>query len=387
MSHVVQEANLSCSAGKNGQSVRRSSTRSRKPNSSLDQEAVTMERIRELRKRRGGVLSALTAKRKEIDSLLTDENNLEAVKVKLTEITSLFQRFTDAHEEYNAALIDESQRQESVVYFTDIESSLNFFCQTVNDWLRVTEIRIQDLDVTPDDSVSQTSFLLRNRKRSGCGSAYSRSSRASSISVARAKEAARIAELQAEVHALKQRQLINESELRLKKEELDLKFKRDQLKLETEFKKAVARESAYAKADSERNTRVASSSLTSRVPRVDPRAAAISDGFSGDLKQESSPVFHGANFRPKEHKTKHKVPSQSSSDSDEQSGLSDQAFHILEQQNRVMEEFVNQQQKNTLPRRQVSIFDGNPLSYCTFMCAFETVIKSNESDSGRRLLS
>ena len=63
MSHVVQEASLSCSAGKNGQSVRRSSTRSQKPNSSLDQEAVTMERIRELRKRRGGVLSALTAKR------------------------------------------------------------------------------------------------------------------------------------------------------------------------------------------------------------------------------------------------------------------------------------------------------------------------------------
>ena len=384
MSHVVQEVYLSCSAGKNGQGVRHSSTRSRKPNSSLDQEVVAMERIRELRKRRGGVLSALTAnKRKEIDSLLTDENNLEAVKVKLTEITSLFQRFTDAHEEYNAALIDESQRQESVVYFTDIESSLNFFCQTVNDWLRVTEIRIQDLDVTPDDSVSQLG--LRNRKRSGCGSAYSRSSRASSISVARAKEAARIAELQAEVHALKQRQLIHETELRLKKEELDLQFKKDQLKLETEFKKAVARESAYAKADSERNMRVASSSFMSRVPRVDPRLVAISDGFSGDFKQESSPVFHGANFRPKKHKTKHKVPSQSSSDSDEQSGLSDQAFHILEQQNRVMEEFVYQQQKNTLPRRKGPIFDGNPLSYCTFMRAFEYVIESNESDSGGRL--
>ena len=202
MSHVVQEVYLSCSAGKNGQGVRHSSTRSRKPNSSLDQEVVAMERIRELRKRRGGVLSALTAnKRKEIDSLLTDENNLEAVKVKLMEITSLFQRFTDAPEDYNAGLIDESQRQESVVYLADIESSLNFCCQTVNDWLRVTEIRIQNLDVTPNDSVSQLG--LRNRKRSGCGSAYSRSSRASSISVATAKEAARIDELQAEVHALK----------------------------------------------------------------------------------------------------------------------------------------------------------------------------------------
>ena len=74
-------------------------------------------------------------------------------------------------------------------------------------------------------------------------------SQASSISVARATEAVRIAELQAEVHALKQRQLIHETELRLKKEELDLQFKKDQLKLETEFKKAVARESVYAKAD------------------------------------------------------------------------------------------------------------------------------------------
>ena len=42
---------------------------------------------------------------------------------------------------------------------------------------------------------------------------YSRSYRASSISVVRAKEAARTAELQAEVHALKKRQLIDETEL------------------------------------------------------------------------------------------------------------------------------------------------------------------------------
>ena len=161
---------------------------------------------------------------------------------------------------------------------------------------------------------------------------YSQSSRASSISVARAKEAARIAELQAEVHALKQRQLIHETELRLKKEELDLQFKKDQLKLETKLKKAVARESAYAKADSERNTRVVSSLLTSRVPHVDPRVAAISDGFSGDLKQESSLVFHGANFRPEERKAKDKVPSQSSSDSDEQSGQQIQEMEYKLQQ-------------------------------------------------------
>ena len=47
------------------------------------------------------------------------------------------------------------------------------------------------------------------------------------------------------------------------------------------------------------------------------RCAGCSTKFK-DLKQKSSPVFHGANFSPEEHKTKHKVPSHSSSDSDEQ---------------------------------------------------------------------
>ena len=128
MSYVVQEANLLSSAGRNGQGVRHSSTHSWKPNSSLEQKAFAMERIPELRKRRGGVLSALMAKHKQSDSLLTDENDLEAVKVKLTEITSLLHRFADAHEKYNATLIDESQRQESVTYFADIELCFNFFC-------------------------------------------------------------------------------------------------------------------------------------------------------------------------------------------------------------------------------------------------------------------
>ena len=69
--------------GKNGQPVQCSSARARKPNSSVDQEGMVIERIRELRKQRGKVLSSLTAKRREIDSLLTDKNNLEMVKVKL----------------------------------------------------------------------------------------------------------------------------------------------------------------------------------------------------------------------------------------------------------------------------------------------------------------
>ena len=154
MSSDAADVNLSNSVGKSRQLVQRSSTRARKPNSSLEHEGASLERIRELRKKRGGVLSSLSAKRREIDTLLTDEVNLEAVKIKLPEITSLFRKFAEAQHAYHAALTDEGQKLESEVYFAEIESSLHFFCRTVNDWLRVTEARLQDNLVTPDDSAS-----------------------------------------------------------------------------------------------------------------------------------------------------------------------------------------------------------------------------------------
>jgi len=97
---------------------------------------------------------------------------------------------------YHVALTDEGQRQESEVYFAEIESSLDFFCRTVNDWLRVMETNLQDNLVMPDDNASQVGIGLRNKpKPSECGSRSSRLSKTSSISAGRAKEAARIAEL------------------------------------------------------------------------------------------------------------------------------------------------------------------------------------------------
>ena len=136
MSSDAADVNFLNSAGKSGQPVQRTSARVRKPNSSLDHEGASLERIRELRKKRGGVLSFLSAKRREIDNLLTDESNLEAVKIKLSEITSLFRKFAEAQHAYHAVLTDEAQRQESEVSFAEIEFSLDFFYRTVNDWLR-----------------------------------------------------------------------------------------------------------------------------------------------------------------------------------------------------------------------------------------------------------
>ena len=87
----------------------RSGTLLRKSNSTLDQDGILMERVRELRNRRRGFLSCITTKRKEIDDLLNDVNNLEPVRVKLSELTDVFRKFVEAHNAYNSELVDDTQ--------------------------------------------------------------------------------------------------------------------------------------------------------------------------------------------------------------------------------------------------------------------------------------
>jgi len=65
MSSDAADVKLSDSAGKSGQPVQYTSTHARKPNSSLDHKGVSLELIRELRKNRGGLLSSLSAKRRD----------------------------------------------------------------------------------------------------------------------------------------------------------------------------------------------------------------------------------------------------------------------------------------------------------------------------------
>ena len=385
MSSDTVDVSLSNSAEKSGQPVQRTSARVRKPNPSLDHEGASIERIRELRKKRGGVLSSLSAKRREIDNLLTDESNLEAVKIKLPEITSLFRKFAEVQHVYHAALTDEGQRQESEVYFAEVGFSLDFFCRMVNDWLRVTEVKLQDNLVMPDDSVSQVGFGLRNKpKPSECGSRSSRLSKTSSISAARAKEAARIAELRAEVLALNQHHSLQETELLLKCQEYELQLKKYELNLKTEYAKALAREEAYAQAEAGNfvPSKGPASNTCVDVPDVSANAKVMwTDGVKGSQfapseEKEEGSVKARVNLAANDQSS---VASGSSSGS-EKSGLSDMAYDILAQQNCVMKEFVSQQQRNSLPRRRVPVFSGNPLDYCSFIRAFETVIESRESD-------
>lgn len=283
-----------------------------------------------MRKKRGGVLSSITAKRKEIVDLLNDVNNSEPVRVKLTEITNLFRSFVEAQNAHNQELHDDAARTESNVFFSEIEATLNFFCDTVNDWLRVTEVKLQDMEITPDDSASQIIPLDHRKLKSSHCSVSSRASRTSSISTARVKEAAKIAEIEAEILALKQRQRLHEAELILQREQFELQLKKEELKLETEYAKAVAREDAYAKAESK-----------CPFPEESQGNTRPSSSPPGSLFKVVKDKHGNVPSKPKQILDERSVSSSPSQGSNE-SGLSDQAYQILVQQNRVMEEFVKQ---------------------------------------------
>ena len=149
-----------------------------------------------------------------------------------------------------------------------------------------------------------------------------------------------------------------------------MELKREELKLETEYAKVVAREGAYTKAESKF---LPPDGLQNRMLSSFPPPVFVSKD-----KQE------GAKSTPEKIPDERSVSSSSSEDSGK-SGLSDQAYQILVQQNGVMEDFVKQQQRNTLLRRHVPVFDGKPLEYCTFIRAFETVIEAKEPDYAGRL--
>lgn len=64
-----------------------------------------------------GIFSNITAKRKEIDDLLNDANNLEPVQMILAEITHLFWNFVEAQNAYRSELVDLARREDSNAFF------------------------------------------------------------------------------------------------------------------------------------------------------------------------------------------------------------------------------------------------------------------------------
>ena len=122
-------------------------------------EGVLYEKILRLKNSRSGHLSTVTARLNEIDALLSNEENIDRVKEKLTEFTAAFEAFKEAHILYLSFVQDETCIARCQESFDREVVRRDDFSQRVQDWIVTAEESVRfNSQVSPDDSVSHSGF-------------------------------------------------------------------------------------------------------------------------------------------------------------------------------------------------------------------------------------
>ena len=162
----------------------------------LDQ-VISLEDLQRLKNSRSGYLSVVTIKRNEIKVLLSREVNASRVKEKMSEFVAAFAAFQEAHVVYMSYLSDDSSILRCHESFECESVRKDDFIHEVQGWIKRTEeVARLDSQLQPEETASQivsrtSASRLSSRKSHRSSRSGSRGSNVSSLSVARAKEAAR----------------------------------------------------------------------------------------------------------------------------------------------------------------------------------------------------
>ena len=370
----------------------RISARVRRPNVTLDLEGVHRERPRTMMNSRSGLAANVSTRINEILDLMADDRNLHMVKEKLSRAIAAFEKFKGAQFDYWSEVKDANSVTECQEYWSRHANHFDVFRHRVNDWIITVGHRLlaaglqDDSRVKPNDSVSCVGLQMHSgtSKHSNRGSrACSRGSRTSSFEAARMKEMARLAELKAEEVMLKKRQVLEEKKFRLSQEEA-------RLKLEAEIAKSAATGQAFSYMPS------SSSDVLQHKPRSEPdlktmkvEAPSVVRHLSFRENREN-PADIASVRRPQDSSQRGKsepvVNNMPDNFHQEAKALQRQQTALQAHQNRIVELLAVNQNKVKLPQPRVPTFDEDPVEYCTFIRAFESLIVSHPKQSREALL-
>ena len=271
----------------------------------------------------------------------------------------------------------------------------------IEDWIqkfkqpsRATNPSILD----PEDSISNVGSRATSKvpqKSKACSRASSKSSRRSSVSSARIAAAAKRASLTAEASMLREQQALQQEELRLQQ-------RKQELALETEIAKAKAEERALAEAEAGISVRGAKESFRNLAA-----AGKVEPCLTKEPRETQQPpiriIHHPAaevNGRESRRRTFEDRESQYSTSSEEglrllmdlqrqQQEQNRNMLNIQQQQNQQVQQLLKQQQLHTLaltlPQLEVPTFAGDPIEYCCFIRAFESMIVAKTTSYSARM--
>lgn len=326
------------------------------------------EKIQELRNSRGGYKGQITKLVGEIRALVTAtvDNKLQPVQEhldhKLDSIKKMVDSLEQNQKELSGMFTDEQDLKDINDYMVPIYKDVETIKQDVASLLLSGKVKMiaqvkepveqlgdafkaLDIDVKPEDSVSQVI------------SHTSRASKTSSVASSRAKAAAKAAALVATADRLQEKQ-------RMECEELALKQKKAALELETKLAAAKAEQEVYDALDGDN---VSSRFIGERCPgtksfektsvHVTPKKLPLNPA-APEWPLQTSPLYSREGLKP---------------------DLMDVMYSGQRQQQRILDAM-------TLPRVELTPFDGDPLKYWLFIRQFENSVGLNDIDNGQKLL-
>ena len=113
--------------------------RPRMPSKRLDQEGVLFKKLHRLKNERSGCLSTFSARRNEIDALLSSEENVQLVKEKLPGFLAAIETFQEAHLVYSSNLQDDISIVRCQEQLHSESSRANLFYQRIQEWIERSE--------------------------------------------------------------------------------------------------------------------------------------------------------------------------------------------------------------------------------------------------------
>lgn len=372
------------------------------------------EKLNRLKGERKGKLSQITRKGNDIEVLKKNRANVEIIK---EEALFIFGKFYGQFKEINAALLPllegEDLKEDQAKWFMPRCVEIENFVKETEDWIdrvenypeevKNSDVNECDDDVQPSDSVSEV--ISRASKGRKNGSVASRSSQVSTTSSARLKLEAEREELRAQAAFLNKKQDIEMEEVRLKarKEQLDLDAKiaasNAKIKVyanyedgqdgmneyyESERRHKAGRRVACQVKDEDEETRTQVSYTTPMDALHTSQPANVHHTTSAHAPLGTQQPARTANVRARA-STYGAASSAAPVDHLQQAVTSDGICEIMQRQNEITEMLVKHQRMSQLPRRDVPIFYGDPLSYHSFIRAFEQTVERKTASQQDRL--
>ena len=379
--------------------------RIRQPNVTIDQSAVANETIFRLKASRSAAKGVITRKQNEAREIMSDFGDVSDLERKRAELDEAIDKFKVAHQAYHEQLVDQNEIDDSHEYYDTAILLANDTRRIIDDWIQgfSQPPRATDLpEIIPDDSISCVDSRVSpkvaglSQKSRASSRSGSRSSRRSSVSSARIAVAAKRASLAAEASMLRKQQALQQEELRLQQ-------RKQELALETEIAKAEAEERVLAQAEGGVLELVANVGFRNTAPavksefRVTKEESNVSQKLRAQDKHRPASEIN-TNGRQRnvveDRESLHSISSEEGFRQlmelqRQQQEQNRNMISIQQQQNQHVQQLLKEQQLHTLtltlPQPEVPTFTGDPIEYCSFIRAFESMIEAKTASPSSRL--